>query len=385
VGYRIPTDLDEVAVMTLVGDVWAPLERHADPLTATVEIDAVVVGAASIFDYKTDGTSAFTPWRKPTLPETWGIGLIVGGSGTGKSTLLREFGEPSTPIWEPTRAVVSHFSDPKAAMEAMYAVGLSSVPTWIKPYHVLSTGEKFRADLARSVCQDAVIDEYTSVVDRNVAHAASRSLSKYVRANEITNVVLATCHRDVIEWVEPDWIIDTDAGAWCLHPRECLQRPVVVAEIYEVTRSMWPHFMGHHYLATTLHPFARCYIATVEGQVVAFASAIPFPNGHVKNAWREHRTVTLPDFQGLGVGVRLSDWVADAHVTGGYRYFSRTTHPRMGQYRETSLEWRPTSSNLKPQKRNENPNWAHWNFDDRRIAYSHEFIGQVSNTKKGNT
>ena len=31
------------------------------------------------------------------------------------------------------------------------AVGFSSPPSWIKPYHVLSNGEQFRCDLARAL------------------------------------------------------------------------------------------------------------------------------------------------------------------------------------------------------------------------------------------
>jgi ABC-type ATPase with predicted acetyltransferase domain len=77
---------------------------------------------------------------------------------------------------------------------------------------VLSTGEKFRADLSRRVKDDAVIDEFTSVVDRNVAKAASVAMSKYVRLNNIKRIVIATCHRDIVDWLEPDWVIDTDTG-----------------------------------------------------------------------------------------------------------------------------------------------------------------------------
>jgi ABC-type ATPase with predicted acetyltransferase domain len=53
---------------------------------------------------------------------------------------------------------------------------LNSVPSWYKPYQVLSNGEKFRADLARKLKSNTVIDEFTSVVDRTVAKAASVSL-----------------------------------------------------------------------------------------------------------------------------------------------------------------------------------------------------------------
>lgn len=351
---------------------WIELTRTGVPLQSTIELDAETINAIKPFDLDTNGTTSFVPWDVPNLPETWSIGVIVGGSGTGKTTLLQKFGTVQEHIWDNTKSVVSHFVD---GPDKLYAVGLSSVPTWVKPFNVLSNGERFRAELARSLNDHAVIDEYTSVVDRNVAQAASKSLSKYIRARGVKNVVISTCHRDVLEWLQPDWIIDTDAGLWCREPQEYLQCPTLVADIYEVKRPMWNRFMEHHYLSTKLHPFARCWIAVVGGQAAAFGSSIPFPNGHIKRGWREHRTVTTPDFQGLGIGIQLSDWIAEAHIKAGYRYFSRTTHPRMGQYRESSPLWKATSSNLKKQKLNSNPNWVHWNFDDQRLAYSHEYVG----------
>jgi ABC-type ATPase with predicted acetyltransferase domain len=131
---------------------------------------------------------------------------------SGKSTLLKNFGIEEEPQWNPNKSIVSHFNDPDDAINKLGSVGLNSVPSWYKPYQVLSNGEKFRADLARKVKDGAVIDEFTSVVDRVVAKAASVSLSRYVKNNEIENVVISTCHHDILDWLEPDWVIDTDTG-----------------------------------------------------------------------------------------------------------------------------------------------------------------------------
>lgn len=140
--------------------------------------------------------------------------MIVGSSGSGKSTLLNSFGEEENPKWHLDKSIVSHFESPDEAINLLTAVGLNSVPSWYKPYHVLSNGEKFRADLARKIKDGAVIDEFTSVVDRNVAKAASVALVRYIKKNNIKNVVLSTCHRDILEWLEPDWVIDTDLGEY---------------------------------------------------------------------------------------------------------------------------------------------------------------------------
>ena len=356
-------------------DTWLPLVRAKYPLESRVTVGSVAAEAVAMFDYDTDGHTVFTPWRRPDLPETWGIGVIVGGSGTGKSTLLTEFGTPAAPSWG-SGAVADHFADADEARARLYAVGLSSVPAWVKPYSALSTGERFRADLARTLAPGAVVDEFTSVVDRNVAQAASRSIRRYVDTGIVRNIVLATCHRDVLPDLRPDWIIDTDGGVYALNPRECLQREPLVAHVYQVHRSMWLHYVGHHYLTGNLHPFARCYIAAVRGTPVSFAAAIPFPHGHIRNAWRGHRVVTLPDYQGLGVGPRLADWVAEAHHRAGYGYYTKTTHPRLGQYRDASPLWtRVGSQTPRPAVSFKTRRDGAW-IGSERLSYSHRYIGE---------
>lgn len=189
------------------------LIKSLTPLTSSVEMDAFIEASEIAFDCLFDGTSKFYPWLLPTsLPKQFKIGAIVGSSGSGKSILLKEFGQEEIPNWDNNKSIISHFDSPDEAINKMGAVGLNTIPSWYKPYHVLSNGEKFRADVARKLKSNAVIDEFTSVVDRNVAKAVSVSLSRYIKNNDINNVVIATCHRDIIEWLEPDWVMDMDAG-----------------------------------------------------------------------------------------------------------------------------------------------------------------------------
>jgi GNAT superfamily N-acetyltransferase len=243
---------------------------------------------------------------------------------------------------------------------------------------VLSTGECFRADLARTIGNGAVVDEYTSVVDRNVAVSASHALRRWVDESGARGMVFATCHRDVLPWLVPDWVIDLDTRAWALRPRECLQRQGMVVEIREATRAAWDMFRRYHYLNDgPLHPFARCYIASWDDRPVGFVASIPFPNGHLKKAWRGHRTVILPDFQGLGIGVRLSDAVADIHVRQGLRYFSKTSHPRMGRYRDASARWRPTSSNRTRRQAKARFGFRGADGGTDRLTWSHEYVAQA--------
>jgi GNAT superfamily N-acetyltransferase len=145
---------------------------------------------------------------------------------------------------------------------------------------------------------------------------------------------------------------------------------------------MWDHFKKHHYLSSNLSPFATCFIAVIGGVPVTFSSAITFPSGTVSDAWRGHRLVTMPDFQGLGIGPRLSDWVASSFVRRGKRYFSKTAHPRLGLYRESSPLWRATSKNRKlrtdavPAEEKEKNRFQNWVMSATRTVFSHEFIGE---------
>lgn len=188
------------------------LNKSLTPLISTVTIDEFILASEKSFDCIFDGTSKFYPWEKPIIPDNFKIGVIVGGSGTGKSTLLKHFGSEEIPEWNNEKAIISHFETPDEAINKLMSVGLNTIPSWYKPYNVLSNGEKFRADLARKLKSNTVIDEYTSVVDRNVAKAASVALNRYINNSDITNVVISTCHFDIIDWLQPDWVINTDTG-----------------------------------------------------------------------------------------------------------------------------------------------------------------------------
>ena len=60
---------------------------------------------------------------------------------------------------------------------------------------------------------------------------------------------------------------------------------------------------------------------------------------------RAHRTVVLPEFQGFGVGARLSDAVGEWLRRRGSDFYGQTVHPRFGAYRDASPLWEPTAAN----------------------------------------
>lgn len=357
-------------------NILEQVKRSNLPLESTVQTDNATSLASKAFDYQFDGTSKFYQWDKPkNIPQEFNLGVIVGASGSGKSTLLCKFGQEETPVWDENLAIVSQFGTPEEALDKLSAVGLNSIPAWVKPYHVLSTGERFRADLARKLKDNAVIDEYSSVVDRTVAKASSVALSKYIKKTNMKNIVLSTCHEDVLEWLQPDWVFDTNTGI--LYDGRSLRRPIINLEFRQCHRSWWELFKDHHYLTESINKSARCYLVTWDGIPVAFSSSIPMPSGTLKNAWRGHRTVVLPDYQGMGIGTRVSNTMGEIHLEQGYRYFSRTAHPRLGLYRENSLLWKPTSKNMKLRKdvKNGEKNYTFMFYDNTRICFSHEYIG----------
>lgn len=147
----------------------------------------------------------------------WNVGLIVGGSGTGKSTIAKDvFGDNYVKGYEYNcKSVIDDMPKNKTIKDiekAFTSVGFSSPPSWLKSYDVLSNGEKMRVDLARSILEDKdviVFDEFTSVVNREVAKTTSFAISKAVKKQNKKFVAVA-CHKDIVEWLEPDWIYDTD-------------------------------------------------------------------------------------------------------------------------------------------------------------------------------
>lgn len=358
-------------------------------LDVSVDVDETLRLACEPFDYSFDGKSEFClpNMDAPLRDDSWSIGLIVGPSGSGKSQLLRMYyGESVEPKWDSKLAIVSQLGTHQEAMDKLAAVGLNSVPAWCRPYHVLSNGEQFRARMARMLESNSSFDEFTSVVDRSVARSCSNAIQRHIRKANLRGVVLATCHYDVIEWLQPDWVFDTLTAS--MMPRGCLcRRQPIQLTVEPCARSWWDVFKHHHYLSHDLSPSCEAFIAWWGGNPVAFSAALPMPSGTLKNAWRGHRTVVLPDFQGLGIGVRLSDWMGERMISMGRRYYSKTAHPRMGGYRDHSPLWRPTIKNRLLRNKTQNAINSYNSIGDKfraeKDCWSHEYIGKNHSASGG--
>ncbi len=286
----------------------------------------------------------------------WKLGVVVGPSGSGKTSIGRRiFGEGAfyQPNGWPERAPIIEAIAPEAPFDdvaaALSAVGLGSVPAWLRPYPVLSNGERFRADLARILCERparVVVDEFTSVVDRQIARFGALAFQKaWKRGNG--QAVLLSCHYDILDWLEPDWVFDTAKGEFS--GRWERRRPQFELEVREVDGSWWPAFEPHHYLKLPRMVAATYYVGFVEGVPVAHVATSP----RVEiGGMRACRLVVMPEWQGAGVGLRFLNEVCRLQLEGENKWrrpsptYFHTSHPGLAAALRRSPAWRQVSAVL---------------------------------------
>lgn len=283
----------------------------------------------------------------PGTDEDWQIGVIVGPSGSGKSSVARQaFGETlyESSEWPVDAAVVDCFGDlsVKNITAMLTAVGFSSPPAWVRPYRVLSNGQKFRCDLAKAMLAGGELvafDEFTSVVDRTVAKIGSAAVSKAIRSDRACKRFVAiSCHYDIIDWLEPDWVLDMTSQQ--LARGRLWRRPPINLRIYATSHRHWRLFAKHHYLDSKNIPGAMCYVAEIDGVPACFV-AVRSAMGHIGTR-RISRIVTMPDFQGVGVGMACLNAVAEITLAkaGVDRVTIVSGHPAMMRGLNKSPNWK---------------------------------------------
>lgn len=278
----------------------------------------------------------------------WKIGLIIGASGTGKTTMCKEiFGEENYHKgfkWEQS-SLLDDFDESLEINEIVNAlshVGFSSPPHWILPYNVLSNGQKFRCEIARCLLEHPgdilVFDEFTSVVDRNVAKMGSLAVSKHIRKND-KQFVAVTCHADVEAYLQPDWVLDmsTSEFKW-----GCLRRPKSELQIFKCNRKAWSMFADYHYLTKDISKAAQVYVGFINNEPVAFASFINLLHPTKRGFNRVHRTVVLPDYQGIGIGQKMNEFLGEESKKNGKKLSITTSHPTLIKSGIKSKKWKLT-------------------------------------------
>lgn len=278
----------------------------------------------------------------PIEAEPWNVGLVVGPSGSGKSTVMKHvWGEPVTFEWS-APSLIDDFegSGVQAVAEVCQAVGFNTIPAWLRPHAVLSNGEKFRAELARHMLSDGdpiVVDEFSSVVDRQVAQIASHAVQKYIRRHE-RRFVAVTCHYDVIDWLQPDWVLDMATREFTR--RSLQRRPAIECVVQRVPYETWRLFAPFHYLTASLHRNAKCFALFARGQIAVFAGTLHRPHPKVDDIIGVSRVVTLPDWQGLGLAMVLLDDLGAAYKAIGKRLHMYPSHPSFVRTFDRSRAWK---------------------------------------------
>jgi ABC-type nitrate/sulfonate/bicarbonate transport system ATPase subunit len=281
------------------------------------------------------------------LSNDWKIGLIVGKSGSGKTTIAKQLFEDYyiTEFKYNKKSILDDMPDYCSVSDitnAFNSVGFSSPPSWLKPYSVLSNGEKMRCDLARAILEKnemIVFDEFTSVVDRNVAKIGSFAIQKAIRKSD-KKFIAVGCHYDVEDWLLPDWVFNTDTMTFQSFEGQKKNRPKINFKIYEASdKQIWKMFSKHHYLSHTHNNAAKVFIATINDEIAGFLSALHFPHPKIKNMKKVHRLVILPDYQGAGFGIKFLNEVGNIFKKNKYRYSITTSAPSLIYALKKSNKW----------------------------------------------
>lgn len=297
----------------------------------------------SMFDVDFDVVRKIYEINIPIEEKPWNIGLIVGASGSGKTTIAKKLFADyklfSGFQWS-DNSIIDDFNKeltPKQITESLSSVGFSSPPDWLKPFAILSNGQKMRVELARIILEmnePIIYDEFTSVVDRQVAKIGSASIQKFIRKNN-KKFIAVSCHYDIEEWLQPDWVYDVNNHKFYWRS---LRRPTIHVGIRTATQKEWGLFKEFHYLSAEHNNAAHKYIAEIEGIPVAWCSVLHLPHPHVKNIKKIHRIVVRPDYQGIGLGTHFLSEIANMYKKN-YRITLVTSSPSFIHGLQKNKSW----------------------------------------------
>ena len=226
------------------------------------------------------------------------------------------------------------------------------------------------------------VDEFCSALDVPTSISLAKNFSKFFRRHKNYKIIFASQRLDVLSALRPDWIyntrqfelipVPTPLPLWEMEIRK-LEGPVE-------KRKVWNLFKNHHYMSEKFNVAAHCYLAVRKDtkEWIGFTAVLAQP-GRVPNMWRGHRLVILPEYQGLGYGPTLDEYVGQLLLNRGKRFYSRTVHPRLGEYRERSHRWKATSKNKTYTRGMHKGKSQMKKFKNTvsRISYSHEYIGRA--------
>ena len=176
-------------------------------------------------------------------------------------------------------------------------------------------------------------------------------------------------------------------------------QPTITLEVRRCSPHEWQLFREHHYKDHRLNAASACFIGLLQGKPVVFSGwtmeainyimRLKMQSVHdekhadwgkigLPESWtsrtlmREHRTVVLPEYQGLGLGKLMNDTLSHAIHSAGGMVTSVTVHPHYGGFRDRSPFWRALPTNRREKGHN------------KVAQYSHVWVGPMSATSNKN-
>jgi len=84
---------------------------------------------------------------------------------------------------------------------------------------------------------------------------------------------------------------------------------------------------------------AQSYIGMIEDRPAAFCAVLHFPHPKVSNFKMISRLVVLPDYQGVGIGLKMVNAVAEKYRALGNRVIITTSNPALRSLFEKNAGW----------------------------------------------
>jgi ABC-type dipeptide/oligopeptide/nickel transport system ATPase subunit len=284
----------------------------------------------------------------------YNIGVILGSSGSGKTTLAKKiFGDGfEASVLDMSKAIIDQFPESMAyddCVSALTGMGLTSIPCWIRPAFTLSNGQRARAEAAlrlamAPVGQAVVIDEWTSVVDRSTAKVMSHRIQKEARRSG-KKVILLSCHYDVIDWINPDFIVDCNTQSYenrkAIGEVEAHKRQDTLRlELRACRKESWSLFSKYHYLSANLAPDTKFTFGLFLGrEQVAFCAFTRYAFKNMKML-HSNRVVVHPDYVGLGLGIKMVDECSEYLSSLGFTVRAKFTSRAMLKARLKNPRWK---------------------------------------------
>ena len=120
------------------------------------------------------------------------------------------------------------------------------------------------------------------------------------------------------------------------------RRPDIKLDVWKVNGSYWRFYKEHYYLDLPMPPAAEYFIGTVDGELVTHLAVCPMFTAH---AYRATRLVTVPEWQGAGVGTKFLNLIMEYHKDGKGRCGHKlptlfhTSHPQLIAYLNRNPKW----------------------------------------------